>query len=270
MPYTCNECGGTYCSDHRLPEKHVCSLNRVTLDVRRSTRVLSYLFLPLVLLWMALRWLFRPKLLALGVAALVLVSATAGTGVPVVDRTVDDGLAVGADFAEYGAGFAGTIVGNVSESLNHSDGYNVTKIEREIHRLINKKRAEHGLSRLSFDTKLREVARYHSQNMAEKQFFDHTAPSGQTMEDRYQKFGYSCRVSSGGNRYLTGAENIAYRGGDIYSSEKELAEFFVDSWMDSPGHRKNILTPAWEKEGIGVAVTEVGGDTKVYATQNFC
>jgi uncharacterized protein YkwD len=40
--------------------------------------------------------------------------------------------------------------------------------------------------------------------------------------------------------------------------------------MNSTGHRENILRPFWESEGIGVAIEDVNGQTRVYATQNFC
>jgi uncharacterized protein YkwD len=47
----------------------------------------------------------------------------------------------------------------------------------------------------------------------------------------------------------------------------KIAESTVHGWMNSQGHRKNILTPRWKSEGIGVAISP---DDKVYITQNFC
>ena len=52
-----------------------------------------------------------------------------------------------------------------------------------------------------------------------------------------------------------------------HDSEKELAKEIVDGWMESPGHRKNILTGAYDKIGVGVSISD---SEKVYATQNFC
>jgi uncharacterized protein YkwD len=78
--------------------------------------------------------------------------------------------------------------------------------------------------------------------------------------------GYGCRVPAGGNRYLTGAENIAYRT-TRYTNETDIGEAIVAQWMNSQGHRENILEPAWGNEGIGVTVAPGG---EVYATQNFC
>jgi uncharacterized protein YkwD len=158
---------------------------------------------------------------------------------------------------------------------------NRTRVEHQIHQKINERRRSHGLQPINFDTDLRKIARYHSRDMAEQQYLAHTAPDGETMEDRYEKYQYSCKVSMSENRYATGAENIAYtwafedvlldNGTTVYlSTEKELARFFVSQWMNSTGHRKNILKEYWENEGIGVHIVEVDEGTKVYATQNFC
>jgi uncharacterized protein YkwD len=72
------------------------------------------------------------------------------------------------------------------------------------------------------------------------------------------------------------AENIAR--GNLYatvngvqhfdwSSEERIARTTVAGWMASPGHRANILTAHWQREGIGVVIAP---DRKVYITQNFC
>ena len=52
-----------------------------------------------------------------------------------------------------------------------------------------------------------------------------------------------------------------------WSSTDEIAERAVTGWMNSPGHRQNILTPRYEIEGIGVAFS---ADNKIYITENFC
>jgi uncharacterized protein YkwD len=76
-----------------------------------------------------------------------------------------------------------------------------------------------------------------------------------------------------------GAENIAL--GHLYRSIRtvnsvvsydwytldQIAHKTVQGWMNSPGHRKNILTPHWQNEGIGISVAPDGA---VYFTQNFC
>jgi len=148
------------------------------------------------------------------------------------------------------------------------------ELEMSLHDEINEERYQENLSELEYDTGLQEIARYHSGRMAEYDFFAHESPSGETMGDRYDRFGYSCRVmdeSQGG--YVTGGENIwkvTYTSGVIEESESTLAEMAVSDWMDSPGHRENIVFPYWESEGIGVAVRDKPASTTVIITQNFC
>lgn len=160
-------------------------------------------------------------------------------------------------------------------------GLDRARVERLIHQHINEVRQERGLQPIAFDTDLRAIARYHSEDMATAGYFAHTAPDGETVGDRYDRFGYQCRVSVGGNRYATGGENIAktyYQtrirlddGSTIeYESADALAAGIVSQWMHSPPHRENLLQPYWTAEGLGVAFSEEGGHMAVYATQDFC
>ncbi|WP_162224342.1 CAP domain-containing protein [Halorussus amylolyticus] len=151
------------------------------------------------------------------------------------------------------------------------------RIEDLVHEHVNERRSDHGLGAVDFDTDLREIARSHSEDMAENDYFSHESPDGETRSDRYDEFGYDCRAYIDESRYYTGGENIAYTYYDAnvatddgtvrYTTADELAEGVVRGWMNSEGHRENILTEAWNNEGIGVYVTSEG---KVYATQNFC
>jgi len=154
-------------------------------------------------------------------------------------------------------------------------------LEQKIHEKVNKIRAEHNLKTLKFDEKLREIARYHSKDMALNNYFDHISPKGETLKDRFILFNYSCKIVV--NDYVyEGAENIFL--GAIYKSytyEKlthkilsydfydieEFAEEVVKSWYESEGHRKNMMFEHWKREGIGVYITS---DGKVYVTQVFC
>ncbi|RDZ32005.1 CAP domain-containing protein, partial [Haloferax sp. Atlit-24N] len=63
-------------------------------------------------------------------------------------------------------------------------------------------------------------------------------------------------------------ENVV--GAGYLATEQELADGLMDQWMNSTGHRKNILTPEWNNIGVGVYIIEESGGTAVYATQNFC
>lgn len=158
-----------------------------------------------------------------------------------------------------------------------STSLNETLIALYIAEFTNDQREEDGLAELAFDTKLGAIARYHSRDMTRNDYYAHESPGGETMEDRYQRFDYSCQVSTGGNQYLAGAENIAYTyhhrdvegpdGDTVYlTTEREIARSLVEQWMNSPPHRKNILMGEWDDIGVGVAID---GD-RVYATQNFC
>lgn len=208
------------------------------------------------------RTVLGPNLFVVIIASVLLISgATAGVGVGEINSTLHDAVS--------------------SADWTTDSELNRTKIELKVHQFVNQERRERGLSPLEFDKGLREIARYHSRDMAVNGYFAHTAPDGESMEDRYDKFGYSCRVNIGGDRYMTGGENIAYtyayttidtKWGEVSydGNETKIARGIVKQWMHSAGHRKNILRPYWNAEGIGIYIIEVDSGTRVYATQNFC
>lgn len=115
--------------------------------------------------------------------------------------------------------------------------------------LVNEERAKAGISPLVLDLKLNKTAQRHSEDMVENNFFSHTNLSGQSPFDRMAEDGIS---------YMAAGENIAYG--------QRTPEEVMNSWMNSEGHRNNILNGAYNKIGIGIAVTEYG---TIYWTQNF-
>lgn len=151
-------------------------------------------------------------------------------------------------------------------------------LAQRIHAQINVQRARHGLQALFWNARLAKIAERHSHDMAERRYFSHDTPEGRSFGDRYRQAGFSCQVRIGHEIY-GGAENIALgrlynsveiRNGVAYynwNSAQQIARDTVDGWMHSPGHRRNILTPYWRREGIGI---EVRPDNKIYITQNFC
>ena len=154
-------------------------------------------------------------------------------------------------------------------------------LELKIHELVNKVRKEYGLQTLEWDEKLAEIARYHSKDMALKNYFAHESPEGETLQDRYKKFNYSCRIVVG-NLIYTGGENLLQtyiytsyyynpKTGEItsyvFQTVGDVANATVQGWLGSEGHRKNLLAEYYRKEGIGVYITNNG---TVYVTQNFC
>ena len=147
------------------------------------------------------------------------------------------------------------------------------------HALINEERVNNGLPTLEYDDNLERIALSHSRDMSEKGYFAHKSLNGDSFSARYAKAGYNCARRVGVVIHK-GAENIhqgwqfgrtTVRGDRIISrdwlSDQRLAEIAVNGWMNSPGHRANILHPLWQREGIGVAAAT---DGKLLFTQNFC
>ncbi len=158
-------------------------------------------------------------------------------------------------------------------------------VAESVHKRINRIRAEHGLKPLQSNRELAAIALGHSRDMAERNYFSHNSPEGQTPGERADKHGYTCRVPVGGNRYQGIGENIfqvtAYknirrtmRGGQQVSEEytwftpEEMAEKIVTGWMNSPPHRAIILNGHFSRAGLGLAYSP--GSRTVYITHNFC
>lgn len=110
----------------------------------------------------------------------------------------------------------------------------VTDYETEVLRLVNIERANNGLKPLTMNWKLSRVARYKSQDMHDKGYFSHTSPTYGSPFNMMTKFGIS---------YRTAGENIAmgYR----------TPQAVVTGWMNSPGHRANILKSSFTQMGVG-------------------
>ena len=122
----------------------------------------------------------------------------------------------------------------------------VTSYEQEVIRLVNEIRAENGLKALTYDWELSRVARYKSQDMKDNKYFSHTSPVYGTPFQMIKNFGIS---------YRSAGENIA-KG---YSTPQAV----VNSWMNSSGHRANILNANYTHIGVGYVA---GGN---YWTQMF-
>ena len=74
-----------------------------------------------------------------------------------------------------------------------------------------------------------------------------------------------CRLLASSYKFLAWGENIAWRDSVSQNSPEELAAHFVEAWMDSPGHRRNILSEKFSHEGIGAyKITD-----HIYITVNF-
>jgi uncharacterized protein YkwD len=109
--------------------------------------------------------------------------------------------------------------------------------------LINGERARFGESALIEDARLASAAAGHSRDMDAHDYFGHTSPSGQTLLMRIQASGF---IPSGSVGYTLG-ENIAW--GTLWLGTPHS---IVKAWMESPGHRANILNGSYRDTGIGV------------------
>tara|TARA_B110000438_G_scaffold283927_1_gene312465 strand:+ start:318 stop:905 length:588 start_codon:yes stop_codon:yes gene_type:complete len=144
-----------------------------------------------------------------------------------------------------------------------SDKKYVNDVTRQIHILINEQRAIHDLKSLSWNSKAAQAALNHSTDMASRNYFEHDSPEGYDFSWRYAQVGFSCAVTKG-NMIYGGGENIMFLEG--YYGVDKIATETVDGWMNSPGHRSNILTTHFLSEGIGVSIS----GNEIYVTQNFC
>ena len=109
--------------------------------------------------------------------------------------------------------------------------------------VLNAERARHDLRPLRLNRKLSRAARRHSRAMARKRFFSHTSPTGATFVDRIRRTGYL----RGARRWNIG-ENIAWGSGGL-SAPRAIAT----AWMNSAGHRANILNCGLTRLGVGNA-----------------
>lgn len=106
--------------------------------------------------------------------------------------------------------------------------------EKEVIRLVNVERAKAGLKALTEDWELSRVARFKSQDMRDNNYFSHTSPVYGSPFDMIKNFGIT---------YRSAGENIA-RG-------QKTPQAVVKAWMNSSGHRKNILNASYTKIGVG-------------------
>lgn len=133
-----------------------------------------------------------------------------------------------------------------SSSVSNS-GYSA--FQNEVVSLVNQERTSRGLGALSVDSALTKTATLKSQDMAKNNYFDHTSPTYGSPFDMMKQFGIT---------YRTAGENIA-------AGQTSPAQV-MDGWMNSEGHRANILNSSFTKIGVGVA-QNAGG--RYYWTQQF-
>jgi uncharacterized protein YkwD len=105
----------------------------------------------------------------------------------------------------------------------------------EVCKKVNLERRRLGLNELQMDLRLNDVAHRHARDMYERNYFDHDSPEGRSVFDR---------LVEAKARFMSAGENIAWG--------QRSAQEVMDAWMDSPGHRANILQPRYRRIGVGL------------------
>jgi len=214
-----------------------------------------------------IRIVLRMMVFYLVIIGLVTTGGFAGVG-PLADELAADDAPLDETTVDS---LVDRVTGSASEFTGQPVEQNATvvdepTVEQEIHEEINDERVDEGLDPLQRDADLRRVARNHSADMVRQEYVGHESPDGVTPADRLSAAGCSA-----------GGENVAQSWVDepvnvdgktiVAENETELAAHLVERWMDSPGHRENILRESFAESGVGVVVTD---DNRVYATQKFC
>ena len=183
---------------------------------------------------------FYSKLAAVSLSALVLTTSASALSHTVVRGDTMWKLAV-----QYQVGTSEIIASNLQVSnpdliypgqiltIPEEDAA-VTQYEQEVIRLVNEIRVQNGLSALTYNWELSRVARYKSQDMVDNRYFSHTSPTYGTPFQMIRAFGLS---------YRSAGENIAYG--------QRTPQAVVNAWMNSSGHRANILSSSYTQIGVG-------------------
>ena len=147
--------------------------------------------------------------------------------------------------------------GTTNNTANNTvaSGKFMEQVEQAIFNKVNEERVKAGVAPLSYNTTMEKYARIKSQDMGDNNYFSHTDLNGNYITTQMKKDGVT---------YNSWGENIAYLGG-WGTDPTVLANQFMTNWMNSEGHKKNILSTNFTSIGIGVYKIA----DKVYATQEF-
>ncbi len=131
-----------------------------------------------------------------------------------------------------------------SQTVLSGTPVNFSSIEAQILSLINSTRASHGLSILSANQMLTDLARLRSSDMVSRNYFSHHSPDGKNIKHLFNQYGVT---------YRNFGENLGNASPASYGSPNA----FLNAWMNSPSHRDNMLRSNYTL--IGVGVTDGGG-----------
>ena len=185
------------------------------------------------------------KLTALAAAALLTAALTVSASASSLSHTVVKGDTMWKLAVQYQVGTSEIISANPQianpDLIYPGQILNIPQIsdkvlsyENEVIRLVNEIRAENGLKPLTANWELSRIARYKSEDMSDNKYFSHTSPTYGTPFQMIKAFGLS---------YRSAGENIAYGYGTPAA--------VVNGWMNSSGHRANILNASYTQIGVG-------------------
>ena len=185
------------------------------------------------------------KLTVLAAAALLTAALTVSASASSLSHTVVKGDTMWKLAVKYQVGTSEIIAANPQianpdliypgQILNIPQISNtILNYENEVIRLVNEIRSENGLKPLTANWELSRIARYKSEDMSNNRYFSHTSLTYGTPFQMIKAFGLS---------YRTAGENIAYG----YRTPAAV----VDGWMNSSGHRANILNASYTQIGVG-------------------
>ena len=171
------------------------------------------------------------------------------------------------------------------------DHLDMQLLENALIYFTNEARKEHSIKACLFDTYLQQAARAHSEEMVRLEYFSHGSPvlENRRLVDRIRKTGivlgntivgenigvdYLLRIANVPYYVQYKEGKIVYISGDTgepigYQTYREFAYKMVLNWMNSPGHRENILNGKFHRIGIGIALGKFKGIESIYVTQNF-
>jgi uncharacterized protein YkwD len=170
--------------------------------------------------------------------------------------------AAGALLASVALGGCASIVAHAEEVSDRAAGYGkvssqepvkMTREELDVLMATNRYRKEQGLTPLEADARLTAIARLRSQDMAKRNYFSHVTPDGGDVFSLMR----TQRV-----KFWAAGENLARNDYPI----DRAPDVAMQGWIKSPGHRANLVHPAFGHLGVGLAVAK---DGKKYLTQVF-
>ncbi len=164
----------------------------------------------------------------------------------VVQTPSDQIGAVSTKYVKKITGNAGSTTPNTSTGTTTTNNSSATADEKELLKLINAERTKNGLGELKFDEELLKVARLKAKDLVDNNYFSHTSPTYGSPFDMMKSFGIT---------YKTAGENIA---------GNSTLQGAVNAWMNSEGHRANILSNAYNYTGIGIVDSPKYGKVLVH------